>query len=79
MEILKNCINYFICNRRYRIDNHCTSSGRKVRRAWFDRRWSGNILGTEQGTFYGRCTCQIYEVLSMFIYDTGSSFESRCI
>jgi protein translocase SecG subunit len=33
----------------------------------------------QQGTFYGRCTCQIYEVLSMFIYDTGSSFESRCI
>ena len=37
----------------------------------------GSIAGGAE-TYWGQ-TCQIYEVLSMFIYDTGSSFESRCI
>ena len=25
-------------------------------------RYGGYLLGTEQGTFYGRCTCKVYKV-----------------
>lgn len=38
-------------------------------------------LGTEQGTFYGRCTGEVYKIPCDFVYCTGSSveFKSICI
>ncbi len=37
-------------------------AGRKVSRIGNNWRYGGYLLGTEQGTFYGRCTCKVYKV-----------------
>ena len=53
----ENCdFNYF-CNRLYRINNNRITSGRKVSRTWNNRWYGRYLLGQEQRTFNGRCTC----------------------
>ena len=52
-----DCFIHYLCYRLYRIISDHSFTGRKVCRSW-NNRWYGRfILGTEQGTFYGRCTC----------------------
>ena len=39
-------------------------------------RYGGYLLGTEQGTFYGRCTCKVYKVSCYPFPGACSSTES---
>ena len=55
------------------------ASGREVCRSWNNQRGSRFLLGTEQRTFYGRCTCKVYKVPGNFVYSFGCGFEPQCI
>ena len=49
MDIFKNCVNDYFCNRLYCVVSNYSSSGRKVRRTWNDQRCGRFLLGTDKG------------------------------